>query len=100
VCWLGWVGADSVDERSAPRWLGKPRYGAAVRGMYLAGPPPPASASRTCGVELALLSLGVEDAAGIHRPVIRRNTVLPVTKALIVTTAEDNQTCITLKVST
>lgn len=44
------------------------------------------------------LSVGIETKSGIFTPLIKRNTVIPIGCSWIVTTARDNQRCVTLHI--
>ncbi|MXR33345.1 molecular chaperone DnaK [Mesomycoplasma hyopneumoniae] len=67
--------------------------GAAIQGGVLAG-----EISDVLLLDVTPLTLGIETLGGIATPLIPRNTTIPVTKSQIFSTAEDNQTEVTISV--
>ncbi|AJR11941.1 chaperone protein DnaK [Mesomycoplasma dispar] len=67
--------------------------GAAIQGGVLAG-----EISDVLLLDVTPLTLGIETLGGISTPLIPRNTTIPVTKSQIFSTAEDNQTEVTISV--
>ncbi len=49
-------------------------------------------------LDVTPLSLGIETVGGILTPLIERNTTIPTKKSQVFSTAEDNQTAVTIKV--
>ncbi|MBV0899933.1 MAG: molecular chaperone DnaK [Wolbachia endosymbiont of Fragariocoptes setiger] len=49
-------------------------------------------------LDVTPLSLGIETLGGISTPLIERNTTIPTKKSQVFSTAEDNQTAVTIKV--
>lgn len=67
--------------------------GAAIQGGVLAG-----DISDVLLLDVTPLTLGIETLGGVSTPLIPRNTTIPVTKSQIFSTAEDNQTEVTISV--
>ncbi|MXR12635.1 molecular chaperone DnaK [Mycoplasma hyopneumoniae] len=67
--------------------------GAAIQGGVLAG-----EISDVLLLDVTPLTLGIETLGGIATPLIPRNTTIPATKSQIFSTAEDNQTEVTISV--
>ncbi|WNM16437.1 molecular chaperone DnaK [Mesomycoplasma ovipneumoniae] len=67
--------------------------GAAIQGGVLAG-----EISDVLLLDVTPLTLGIETLGGVSTPLIPRNTTIPVTKSQIFSTAEDNQTEVTISV--
>nr|ABE73147.1 P65 [Mesomycoplasma hyopneumoniae] len=67
--------------------------GAAIQGGVLAG-----EIGDVLLLDVTPLTLGIETLGGIATPLIPRNTTIPVTKSQIFSTAEDNQTEVTISV--
>ncbi|MBG0730628.1 molecular chaperone DnaK [Mycoplasma sp. 'Moose RK'] len=67
--------------------------GAAIQGGVLAG-----EISDVLLLDVTPLTLGIETLGGIATPLIPRNTTIPVTKSQVFSTAEDNQTEVTISV--
>lgn len=67
--------------------------GAAIQGGVLAG-----EINDVLLLDVTPLTLGIETLGGIATPLIPRNTTIPVTKSQIFSTAENNQTEVTISV--
>ncbi len=68
--------------------------GAAVQGEVIANP----SSQNILLVDVTPLSLGLETKGGVFTKLIERNTTIPTEKKETFTTADDNQTAVTIKV--
>ncbi len=69
--------------------------GAAIQGAILAGE---YQDRNIVLLDVTPLSLGVETLGGIYDVVIPRNTTIPTRKTKVYTTAEDNQTAVTIRI--
>lgn len=67
--------------------------GAAVQGGILAG-----DVKDIVLLDVTPLSLGLETLGGVFTPLIERNTTIPTSKSQLFSTAEDNQSAVTVKV--
>ena len=67
--------------------------GAAVQGGILAG-----DVKEIVLLDVTPLSLGLETLGGVFTPLIERNTTIPTSKSQLFSTAEDNQSAVTVKV--
>jgi molecular chaperone DnaK len=67
--------------------------GAALQAGVLSG-----SVKDVLLLDVTPLTLGVETLGGVMTPIIERNTTIPIKKSQIFSTAEDNQTAVTVKV--
>ena len=67
--------------------------GAAIQGAVLAG-----EVKDVLLLDVTPLSLGIETLGGVMTVLIPRNTTIPTEKKEVFTTAEDNQTAVTIKV--
>lgn len=67
--------------------------GAAIQGAVLAG-----EVKDVVLLDVTPLSLGIETLGGVMTKIIPRNTTIPTRKSQIFTTAEDNQTAVTVHV--
>lgn len=67
--------------------------GAAVQGAVLAG-----DVTDILLLDVTPLTLGIETLGGVATPLIEKNTTIPTNKSQIFSTAEDNQTAVTVNV--
>lgn len=67
--------------------------GAAIQGAVLSG-----DVKDVVLLDVTPLSLGIETLGGIFTPLIDRNTTIPTRKSQIFSTADDNQTAVTIRV--
>jgi molecular chaperone DnaK len=67
--------------------------GAALQGAVLAG-----DVTDVLLLDVTPLSLGIETMGGVATPVIEKNTTIPTKKSQIFSTAEDNQSAVTIHV--
>lgn len=67
--------------------------GAAIQGAVLAG-----EVKDVVLLDVTPLSLGIETLGGVMTRIIERNTTIPTRKSQVFTTAEDNQTAVTVHV--
>ena len=67
--------------------------GAAIQGAVLAG-----DVKDVLLLDVTPLSLGIETMGGVATPLIEKNTTIPTKKSQIFSTAEDNQTAVTIHV--
>ena len=67
--------------------------GAAVQGAVLAG-----DVTDILLLDVTPLTLGIETLGGVATPLIEKNTTIPTNKSQIFSTAEDNQTAVTVHV--
>ena len=67
--------------------------GAAIQGAVLAG-----DVKDVLLLDVSPLTLGIETMGGVATPVIEKNTTIPTKKSQIFSTAEDNQTAVTIHV--
>ena len=67
--------------------------GAAVQGAVLAG-----DVTDILLLDVSPLTLGIETLGGVSTPLIEKNTTIPTNKSQIFSTAEDNQTAVTVNV--
>merc|ERR1712054_107925 len=67
--------------------------GAALQGAVLAG-----DVTDVLLLDVTPLSLGIETMGGVATPVIEKNTTIPTKKSQIFSTADDNQTAVTIHV--
>lgn len=67
--------------------------GAAIQGSVLAG-----DRKDVLLLDVTPLTLGIETAGGIMTPLVERNTTIPTEKKQTFSTADDNQTAVTVKV--
>ena len=67
--------------------------GAALQGAVLAG-----DVTDVLLLDVTPLSLGIETMGGVATPVIEKNTTIPTKKSQIFSTADDNQTAVTMPV--
>ena len=71
----------------------KRSMGAAVQGAVLAG-----DVTDILLLDVTPLTLGIETLGGVATPLIEKNTTIPTNKSQIFSTAEDNQTAVTVNV--
>src|SRR5210317_1968238 len=67
--------------------------GAAIQGGVLEG-----SVKDVLLLDVTPLTLGIETMGGISTPLIEKNTTIPTKKSQVFSTAEDNQTAVTIHV--
>ena len=67
--------------------------GAAIQGAVLAG-----DVTDVLLLDVTPLTLGIETMGGVMTPLIDKNTTIPTNKSQIFSTAEDNQTAVTVHV--
>ena len=67
--------------------------GAAIQGAVLAG-----DVKDVLLLDVSPLTLGIETMGGVATPLIEKNTTIPTKKSQIFSTAEDNQTAVTIHV--
>ncbi len=67
--------------------------GAAIQGAVLAG-----DVKDVLLLDVTPLSLGIETMGGVATPLIEKNTTIPTKKSQVFSTAEDNQTAVTIHV--
>jgi len=67
--------------------------GAAIQGSVLSG-----DTTDVLLLDVTPLTLGIETLGGVSTPVIEKNTTIPTQKSQIFSTAEDNQTAVTVHV--
>ena len=67
--------------------------GAAIQGAVLAG-----DVKDVLLLDVTPLTLGIETMGGVATPLIEKNTTIPTKKSQIFSTAEDNQTAVTIHV--
>ena len=67
--------------------------GAAIQGAVLAG-----DVTDVLLLDVTPLTLGIETMGGVMTPLIEKNTTIPTNKSQIFSTAEDNQTAVTVNV--
>ena len=67
--------------------------GAAVQGAVLSG-----DVTDILLLDVTPLTLGIETMGGVMTPLIEKNTTIPTNKSQIFSTAEDNQTAVTVNV--
>lgn len=67
--------------------------GAAIQGAVLAG-----DVKDVLLLDVTPLSLGIETMGGVATPVIDKNTTIPTNKSQVFSTADDNQTAVTIHV--
>ena len=67
--------------------------GAAIQGSVLAG-----DRKDVLLLDVTPLTLGIETAGGVMTPLVERNTTIPTEKKQTFSTADDNQTAVTVKV--
>ena len=67
--------------------------GAAIQGAVLAG-----DVTDVLLLDVTPLTLGIETMGGVATPLIEKNTTIPTKKSQVFSTAEDNQTAVTISV--
>ena len=67
--------------------------GAAIQGAVLSG-----NVTDIVLLDVTPLSLGIETLGGVFTPLIEKNTTIPTKKSQVFSTAEDNQSTVTIKV--
>ncbi|MDO5310148.1 MAG: molecular chaperone DnaK [Planctomycetia bacterium] len=67
--------------------------GAAIQGAVLAG-----EVTDVLLLDVTPLSLGIETLGGVMTKLVEKNTTIPTTKKQVFSTADDNQTAVTIKV--
>ena len=67
--------------------------GAAIQGAVLAG-----DVTDVLLLDVTPLTLGIETMGGVMTPLIDKNTTIPTNKSQVFSTAEDNQTAVTVHV--
>ena len=67
--------------------------GASIQGAVLAG-----DVKDVLLLDVTPLTLGIETMGGVATPLIEKNTTIPTKKSLVCSTAEDNQTAVTIHV--
>jgi molecular chaperone DnaK len=68
--------------------------GAAIQGGVLSG-----EVKDVLLLDVTPLTLGIETLGGVMTPLIERNTTIPTTKSQVFSTAENNQTAVTIRVT-
>jgi len=68
--------------------------GAAIQGGVLSG-----DVKDLLLLDVTPLTLGIETLGGVMTPLIERNTTIPTTKSQVFSTAENNQTAVTIRVT-
>jgi molecular chaperone DnaK len=68
--------------------------GAAIQAGVLSG-----DIKNVLLIDVTPLSLGIETLGGVFTPIIERNTAIPTRKSQVFSTAEDNQTAVTIRVA-
>ena len=95
---------DAISAENSSRFFGKePRkdinpdeavaLGAATQGAVLSG-----ERSDVLLLDVTPLTLGIETLGGVMTPLIEKNTTIPTNKSQVFSTAEDNQTAVTVHV--